>query len=198
MDNTPRYALQMRIRLLALLLLLPICVEAGNAKIAALVQTFEGRSLYSGSSFWPAIKLPKDASPSQVCDTLLKSGFDQFSSYRITTAETVRVVLDHVPVGPDGKRTWVPTKEPITATLIQTDDGDKVVFMDFKEGGWRTAVYSIPTGTLHTAARVGGSIKALSECTHAACMSGTNKVSKAIAEPIAAGYRREAAPQPER
>ena len=81
-----RYDLQMKTRLLAFLLLLPVCAEAGNAKIAAVVQTFEGRSLYSGSSFWPAIELPKDASPSLVCDSLLKSGFDRFTSYRITTA----------------------------------------------------------------------------------------------------------------
>jgi hypothetical protein len=52
----------MKKRLIALLLLLPICAEAGNAKIDALVKTFDGSSLWGGSSFYPVIELPSGAS----------------------------------------------------------------------------------------------------------------------------------------
>lgn len=121
----------------------PLCAEAGNAKIAAFIQTFEGRSLYSGSSFWPAIKLPKEASPSQVCEALLKSRFVQFTSYSIITNETAQMVLDHVTVDTNGKPKWIPVKEPVTVTFIQTDVGEMIIFMDHKEGGWRTSVYKI-------------------------------------------------------
>lgn len=163
-----RCVLQCKTALLAFGLLPPFCTEAGNAKIAAIVKTFEGRSIYSDCSFWPTLGLPKEASSSQVCDALLHSGFVQCTFYSVITNETVLMVLDHVPVDANGKPRWTPLKKPITATLLQTDGGDKVVFMDFKEGGWRTSVCNIPTEILHAPVQVGVATNAFPACTNKA------------------------------
>jgi hypothetical protein len=132
----------MKKRLIALLLLLPICAEAGNAKIDALVKTFDGSSLWGGSSFYPVIELPSGASITQVLDRLQTTGFARFTSYKIIASETASMVLDHVPVRADGTTVRTPVKEPISVVLIKTDVGEKIVFMHYsKESGWRTTIY---------------------------------------------------------
>jgi len=132
----------MKILLLFFMLVLPAITRAGDTKIAALVACFEDSSLWSGSSFFPVLDLPATASTTQVFNELLKSGFVRFHTFSVSATETVSMVLEHVPVGTDGKPKWTPVKEPITVVRIQTDAGEKIVFMKHSmQNGWQTTVY---------------------------------------------------------
>ncbi len=133
----------MKSRWLALLLLLPVCAEAGNARIAALARQFEGSSLWSGSSFFPWLDFPEDASTTQVLSALWKTGAGGWGSFEIVAVETCRLVLDRAPADSEDWPRWaLPGKQPVTAVLIRTDEGEKIVFMHYGERrGWRTSVY---------------------------------------------------------
>jgi hypothetical protein len=133
---------RMKTRIIALLFLLPPYAEAGNAKIDALVQTFEGGSLWSRSSVFPVIELAADASITQVLDRL--KAMKKFADYKVIASETASLILNHVPVRADGTTEWTPVKEPITVVLITTDIGEKIVFMlyDKENKFWKTTVYN--------------------------------------------------------
>ena len=66
------------------------------------------------------------------------------TSFQIIASETVLLVTDHVPVRADGTPERPLVKEPVTAVLIKTNLGEKIVFMHYsKSPGWRTTIYDV-------------------------------------------------------
>ncbi len=131
--------------LLLFLSLTILTAQAKNAKIDALLAKLSKSSLRSGSSVWPLIELPADAPVEQVLDRLQTSSHLSLGAYQIIATQRAEMVPDHVRVLPDGTPEKPAIREWITAVLVDTERGQKIVLMHFDgPKSWWTSVYDAP------------------------------------------------------
>jgi len=120
------------LRLLAFLLLLPLCAVAGNPRIAEFVKNLGDPDSWKNGLYWP-IHVGASASPKDVIDAYIKTdrGVDRFiTQYDIIATEKVAAPMNSL-------------SGDYTAVLIKSNLGDMIVLMENNGADWWVKVFNI-------------------------------------------------------
>jgi hypothetical protein len=120
-----------------------------NDRIDSLVKRLSAGPLRTPNSFYPSVSLAPSATPQEVLDRLHQDGFGEIrdcKACKLVFTKKVSMVVDHVPVKPDGAPEHAPVFVELTAAFVETDLGDLIVLMRPEKlagGGnsWWTQVY---------------------------------------------------------